>query len=800
MMKLSFRNLWLFLFIIFTPNVFAAASIFTIPQQDVSIAMLNQLFGSMGTLLAGAVTNATPLGIVLSFFNNAVLVLGGIVVLYMVVVSTINTAHEGEMLGKRWNSVWIPIRAALGFALLLPVKTGYAIIQMLVMWFIIQGVGAGDSLWTNTINTLATNAVSPQTPDSLSVNTFNAANLIFTNAVCQYALSDLYTYGTFGNKNPSPATTWQLSSDKTTYTALMGIQGSGLNLNGSQYICGTAAIRLLQNNSSQQQSAENNFKQLVTTLQTDAKNDFWNLYHKQSYISPQQSSVIQQDIQNATKAYLQTIVNNVRSTYAPPAGGGQLPAIDTSVLIQNGWITAGSFYLTFSRVQNAPLSMFVAPSVTPMQMGRFETLWGSPKDSGYQSMMTAITVTYKSTCFASGAPVTAQTTNYCIPPSVTDLKGGANSGGGSYGGSNNSNIVLQIAPPEANTPIATVVLKPLIEMVNAALLGEWTRVLEVGTISIISGPVAAALIPGFSAPSNAFNGILSQSNPIPSLMHWGYDLLTGISDLFSILILAIFVFGLMANICNCMNPVGYAFTSALGVVVPFIAIIIGGIWLYGSIVAYYIPLIPYMVFVLGGIAWLILVIEAMVAAPIMALGILQPEGHDIFGHSTHGLMILVNVFLRPSLMIVGFWASYMMVSVTVSLINAGFLVAIYNIAAMTAGSAVTSTGTKIGYITLWGALSFIGIYILLVLIAINKAFSLIYILPDRILRWLGVGPEDSGVAQELQSLKQGYEQQTKAVEQAGTGALGGQREATQAYQQTKEDAAKKAGGGGVNFS
>ncbi len=41
----------------------------------------------------------------------------------------------------------------------------------------------------------------------------------------------------------------------------------------------------------------------------------------------------------------------------------------------------------------------------------------------------------------------------------------------------------------------------------------------------------------------------------------------------------------------------------------------------GIFLGYYLPLYPYMLFTFGVIGWIIIVIEAMVAAPLVAMGI-----------------------------------------------------------------------------------------------------------------------------------------------------------------------------------
>ncbi|MBY0378009.1 MAG: DotA/TraY family protein, partial [Gammaproteobacteria bacterium] len=215
----------------------------------------------------------------------------------------------------------------------------------------------------------------------------------------------------------------------------------------------------------------------------------------------------------------------------------------------------------------------------------------------------------------------------------------------------------------------------------------------------------------------------------------------------------------------------------------------------GIISAYFIPFLPYMMFTFGSIGWLIAVIEAMVAAPIVALGITHPEGEGPFGKGEQAIMILMNVFLRPALMIIGYIAGIMLSYVAVWVINAGFsnvlqymqgdgqytadLTPNYN--ASTGGTWTSSaggmsqsgstsndpgylsgiqvgTGTKpvatdqmptssSGYTGWAGIFSYffsVLMYTSLYLIVVQKAFTLIAILPDKVLRWIGGQPESYG--------------------------------------------------------
>ncbi|TID97733.1 type IV secretion protein DotA, partial [Legionella pneumophila] len=110
----------------------------------------------------------------------------------------------------------------------------------------------------------------------------------------------------------------------------------------------------------------------------------------------------------------------------------------------------------------------------------------------------------------------------------------------------------------------------------------------------------------------------------------------------------------MAVVSSLIPLFGIFIFALIMMAMPLLMAWIGTMVSIGFVTAYYIPVLPYMIFTFGSFAWLIAVIEAMVAAPIVALGVTHPEGNEAFGKGEFAIMILVNVFLRPSLMIIGY--------------------------------------------------------------------------------------------------------------------------------------------------
>jgi len=157
------------------------------------------------------------------------------------------------------------------------------------------------------------------------------------------------------------------------------------------------------------------------------------------------------------------------------------------------------------------------------------------------------------------------------------------------------------------------------------------------------------------------------------------------------------------------------------------------------ITAYYVPFLPYMLFMFGAIGWFITVIEAMVAAPIVALGVAHPEGHDALGKSEQGLMILLNVFLRPGMMIIGYITGIALSYVGIWSMNAGFQ-NVFNYMKSSSGWGNTMLPWAYIFGFFFSSLLYTSTYLTIV----QKAFTLIAVLPDKVLRWIGGQAEQTG--------------------------------------------------------
>ena len=162
------------------------------PSTDVAMTQIASLFGPAVTAATGFEANANPavLGETAGYFLVGVFVVSILMALYLVLAGTAQSAHSGEFLGERWHSLWVPLRAVLGWMLLLPLPAlgGLAGIHALLFWVLAIGTGFANKVGlagieSTTADGFVANAATltaEPLASRLARNTFNALTCVET--------------------------------------------------------------------------------------------------------------------------------------------------------------------------------------------------------------------------------------------------------------------------------------------------------------------------------------------------------------------------------------------------------------------------------------------------------------------------------------------------------------------------------------------------------------------------------------------------------------------------------------------
>lgn len=128
-----------------------------------------------------------------------------------------------------------------------------------------------------------------------------------------------------------------------------------------------------------------------------------------------------------------------------------------------------------------------------------------------------------------------------------------------------------------------------------------------------------------------------------------------------------------AYICSGESPVGFALSQAIDWIRPIFMALAAAFMGCGALLAIYLPLYPYIIWTCSLLGcFYIPVIEAMVAIPIVALGITNSQGHDIWGRAEVAINIFLLLLIRPTLLVIGFIASMILSFVALKMVIYGF--------------------------------------------------------------------------------------------------------------------------------
>lgn len=300
--------------------------------------------------------------------------------------------------------------------------------------------------------------------------------------------------------------------------------------------------------------------------------------------------------------------------------------------------------------------------------------------------------------------------------------------------------------------VAITTATPALIAVGAAMVGSIFAGNIVGGIGSIVFPPAALSVIFLVIPwiihavvADIMNTMQSATDPILAAQSLGLNLLgvtywiwAGVT-LFSMLIaLAAFLFDSVLPFGGMME----IFTMWL---TPIVSVLLTSMAVPGMLLGIYVPLMPFIIYFFAGVGWIIAVLEAMIAAPLVALGVTHPEGHDFLGQSEQAMYLLLNVFLRPILMVIGLVAGMVISRIAFTFLNEGFYQILADTGLLNPINSLFTGGLQM--------LGILFVYTSTLISMLNLSYSTIHQIPDRIMRWLGRSEETSQASQYAQSVQ-----------------------------------------------
>ena len=215
----------------------------------------------------------------------------------------------------------------------------------------------------------------------------------------------------------------------------------------------------------------------------------------------------------------------------------------------------------------------------------------------------------------------------------------------------------------------------------------------------------------------------SNTSHVAQVKNIGDNIITAGWALIGMNFTANFVAG-TANISVLGTDAGTGLSDAvksLGFLISFLTLTLLGA---GMMLAFYIPMIPFIAWITGMIKWVVSVTEALIAAPIFAAAHIHPDGDDAVGRAGPGYMIILSMICRPVLMLFGLMASIAVAQPIAHMVNALFMMAVKG-AMHDAANGITAF---IAYVVIYG---------IIMTTVIHAVFSLIHFIPDNGLRFMG---------------------------------------------------------------
>lgn len=785
--------------------------------QDKSMEYLTNIFGRMNGVLfdpSGKVTGdtITLLGTLFKVFNTALLAVGVLIVVYVIVVGTMKTAHEGEAMGKQWNSLWIPIRIVLGIAGLFPMASGYCLFQIIIMWVIVQGIGAADSLWNTALSYIKTvgSPFAQITVPRSDVPPY--LELLFAGITCDTTLRVANSiksvtagnYFCYNNSNPFCNSTFP-DNGRIPEPNKLGF--------GPGDVCGTLTSSCAANVCDGANSSS-----LACKVCTAQKTALASIITQQQLIA---SNFVQTDY-----SYRNFYYNNT-----PDVGGG---GFNTQYIYnycgangksrQQCCLKESDSTDPQNKCEKYDSGFFPKPNAEGVSAGTFDPQ--NANANAVKNIFWPYSIKPRIEVDGSSDFINTQTTYYLntLTSVVTDyiaqqaqdinklddsMKNAASTGwifAGAfyYTIGRTQTSTLQGAIPSfsfspgtltgdySNMRVNDKAAKDLISLVQARSQASETEkgkggqyATRIESSNPILKPITDLISGIMNDVANSFaNAVAAGQNPMFAIQQLGMTLLMIVEIFFGVFLVITIILGIAGNFSafvigtGIINPIGPAMTLVYIVLIPALYGLMGILAAYGGLLGIYVPLIPFIIFTGGVITWFLLVIEAMVAAPLVAIGIMMPSGHhEMMGKAEPALMLVFNIFLRPSLMVLGMLAGMLLSAVLLQMILYTFwqIVIPGTTSNLTAASSV---------ILSW--ILYLGAFVALVVTVVNKSYATIYLLPERVITWIGGHAAGLGVEAEM-------EREAKGAVEAGGRGIGGAAAKVGETPKAQREAAHKLG-------
>jgi len=655
------------------PSILTGAS-----STDRSVGFFNDIFG-IGW--QDAISGTTPTGdfgnVIINMFSafNAI-VLAGVMVLMFYVISAgiVGTAHEGESLGKRYSTLWTPIRGALSVSFLMPLPwVKLSMLQAIILKFVFFSISGASYLATLTVDQIVKNGGAiTMTQANLQQGNGTAAAILENLVVQEYFKAQqqidynspgytVVSASDSGSKNieftsPNFSLVAQLVSDRMgeIVAACNPTNPGGCEREAAAVVALIGSLRPIAVELGAEYTGDGSSVDQMRATFNAAVSAY-------ATTSQHNASIGLEALGEQNNALLTTMINGIKN---------------------NGWAWLGTYYIYMSKANND------AHYITETRSGPGRAL--DMSGVGLYASKEYVAVITRTQAFISAAKV---------GQNIQDAHSGM---------------------PDDDFGAMTLVKDIILDGI----------VSSIPFVSETSQSGAAKLVSRTLSTGDPVLNIQYLGN---SIINFGSTMMTGAAA--AGLISLIPAGQVLKKVESLGAPLAESSDagskSGIGAAVgAMLAPLIIATMAAGVAMAYYLPAVPFIIWTSAVVGWLILTMELMVAAPIWAAMHAIPEGEGMAGqHGRQGYILFLGILVRPSLHVIGFFMAFAISSTVAHFVGDSYLSFVNN-----SLNGNNPTGAPAQVIS-WLMTLIIGLSLSITLV--HKSFTLVTWLPDNLLRWAG---------------------------------------------------------------
>jgi conjugal transfer/type IV secretion protein DotA/TraY len=723
--------------------------------------MLRDIFGPVidalvqGTDPNTVAASANVIATMMSFFNSGILVIGSLIVSYIAVMGITNTAADGEAMGKSWSSLWTPVRIVAGGAVLLPTASGYSFIQLVVLLVSLWGVGFANGTYKAgmAIGVLSPNGVVQGVNDpGQFYGLRDFAKQYLAASYCAKAANTLYRApdGTgpqvMSSGTPDKTMT---KSGRSEFLFEIKDRNTVTNLAGGAPFCGTVKIATYAAQASNDATGiEAALEQLRTSTQTakvtaaaammvdlDGWVNTWpNRMGDAGWTSVDSTrfneivNAAEQSVATALMAQMSTGETGIKTGFNSFANS----------LTAEGWSMAGGWFQRVGEVRGR-ISSTLAESVGSVGQPSFSAL---PSDAAASELTTSVT-----TVTEAINKKAEEKANF--KPSTNGL-----------------NDLTNVMPTDAKSDVNIGSIQNNVD----SKISLYVNGLMESMVQIVTGAGGTGVTP-LCGTAGTMGGSLNRMKCVG-------DYLTvaraGIGAADVAIKTSATALRVVAGALSSVKGVGTGLDLdkivtpiwdwVIEVPVKQLAMMAAYIEPMAFYFGVFLPSLPYTIFMIVVVGWILAVVQSLIAAPLWAVMHMTPD-RTFIGSQSQGYLLLLSLFARPALSVVGLFAAILVSDPIIDFIAKGFF--------SMRGAVVTSTGT-VG--TIASFLTFAWwfmVFGLTLLPVLYMTFGLPQILPDHVLKWIGAGIGDLGETTASGEMRRGLQSAAAASGSSGGGGTAG---------------------------